>query len=109
MNIGTPEIIVIMLLALLIYGKRMPEIMRAVGKGYRGFKASLSGVEESLRKEVQGIDKKIIEADKLYDQPAQADKKDTPDKNELVPKPAPPSSPKTDSVEKEINPNDLAG
>ena len=43
-NIGTGEIILLLLLALLLFGaKRLPEIGRSMGKGMREFKDSLSG------------------------------------------------------------------
>ena len=43
-NIGTGEIILLLLLALLLFGaKRLPEIGRSMGKGLREFKDSVSG------------------------------------------------------------------
>ena len=44
-NIGAPEIIGLLLLALLLFGaKRLPEIGRSLGSGMREFKDSVSGV-----------------------------------------------------------------
>jgi sec-independent protein translocase protein TatA len=43
-NIGAPEIILLLLLALLLFGaKRLPEIGRSLGSGMREFKDSVSG------------------------------------------------------------------
>ena len=43
-NIGTGEIVLLLLLALLLFGaKRLPEIGRSLGKGMREFKDSISG------------------------------------------------------------------
>ena len=43
-NIGTGEIILLLLIALLLFGaKRLPEIGRSLGKGMREFKDSVSG------------------------------------------------------------------
>jgi sec-independent protein translocase protein TatA len=43
-NIGTGEIILLLLLALLLFGaKRLPEIGRSLGTGMREFKDSVSG------------------------------------------------------------------
>jgi sec-independent protein translocase protein TatA len=43
-NIGTGEIILLLLLALLLFGaKRLPEIGRSLGSGMREFKDSVSG------------------------------------------------------------------
>ena len=43
-NIGTGEIILLLLLALLLFGaKRLPEIGRSLGSGMREFKESVTG------------------------------------------------------------------
>jgi sec-independent protein translocase protein TatA len=43
-NIGPPEIILLLLLALLLFGaKRLPEIGRSLGTGMREFKDSVTG------------------------------------------------------------------
>ncbi|HEY3576431.1 MAG TPA: twin-arginine translocase TatA/TatE family subunit [Gaiellaceae bacterium] len=43
-NIGTGEIILLLLLALLLFGaKRLPEIGRSLGHGMREFKDSVTG------------------------------------------------------------------
>jgi sec-independent protein translocase protein TatA len=46
-NVGPWEIILLLLLALLLFGaKRLPEIGRSMGKGMREFKDSVSGNEK---------------------------------------------------------------
>ena len=43
-NIGFPEIVVLLVLALIIFGpKRLPELGKSLGKGIREFKESVSG------------------------------------------------------------------
>ena len=43
-NIGAPEIILLLLVALLLFGaKRLPEIGRSLGTGMREFKDSVTG------------------------------------------------------------------
>ena len=43
-NIGAPEIILLLLVALLLFGaKRLPEIGRSLGSGMREFKDSVTG------------------------------------------------------------------
>jgi sec-independent protein translocase protein TatA len=43
-NIGPLEIVVILIVALLVFGpKRLPELGRSMGKGIREFKGSLAG------------------------------------------------------------------
>jgi sec-independent protein translocase protein TatA len=44
-NVGPMELIIVLVLALVLLGpKRLPEAGRAVGKGLREFKDSLSGI-----------------------------------------------------------------
>src|SRR5919199_484378 len=46
-NIGTGEIILLLLLALLLFGaKRLPEIGRSMGRGMREFKDSITGKDD---------------------------------------------------------------
>jgi sec-independent protein translocase protein TatA len=46
-NIGLPEILVVLVIALIIFGpKRLPELGRSVGKGIREFRASISGNDD---------------------------------------------------------------
>ncbi len=43
-NVGAPELIIILVIALLVLGpKKLPEVGRSVGRGMREFKDSLSG------------------------------------------------------------------
>jgi sec-independent protein translocase protein TatA len=46
-NIGTGEILLLLLIALLLFGaKRLPEIGRSMGRGMREFKDSITGKDE---------------------------------------------------------------
>jgi sec-independent protein translocase protein TatA len=43
-NVGAPELIVILVIALLVLGpKKLPEVGRSVGRGMREFRDSLAG------------------------------------------------------------------
>mgnify|MGYP002623921461 CR=1 FL=1 len=45
--IGTTEIILIALVVLLIFGgKKIPELMKGIGKGVKSFKDGVNGVED---------------------------------------------------------------
>lgn len=47
--LGGPEIIVIVLVIVLLFGaKRIPELMRGVGKGIKSFKDGVNGLGEDL-------------------------------------------------------------
>ena len=48
-QIGWPEILVIALLVLLLFGgRKIPELMKGLGKGAKSFKDGLNGVEDSV-------------------------------------------------------------
>jgi len=48
-NIGFPELLVIAVIVLLLFGaKRLPEIGGSIGKGIREFKRSLSDANDSV-------------------------------------------------------------
>jgi len=52
--LGTTEIVVIVLVVLLLFGgKKIPELMRGVGKGVRSFKEGVNGVEEEIKKPLE--------------------------------------------------------
>ena len=53
--LGTWEIILIVLVILLIFGgKKIPELMRGIGKGIRSFKNGMNGKEDDQKDDVQG-------------------------------------------------------
>ena len=45
---GGVEWIIILVIALLIFGKRLPEVMRSMGKGIVEFKKGVKGVEDDV-------------------------------------------------------------
>lgn len=46
-NVGAPELIVILVIALIVLGpKKLPEVGRSVGRGMREFKESLAGNDD---------------------------------------------------------------
>ncbi len=48
--LGTWEIIVIVLIVLLLFGgKKIPELMKGLGKGVKSFKDGVNGVEDTDR------------------------------------------------------------
>lgn len=52
-TLGAPEIIIIALVVLLLFGgKKIPELMRGIGKGVRNFKDGLKDVEDEISKDV---------------------------------------------------------
>ena len=58
-NLGTGEIIIIALVLLLLFGgKKIPELMRGIGKGVRNFKEGMNEIEKDINKDVEASDKK---------------------------------------------------
>ena len=55
LTIGTTEIILIILLVLLLFGgRKIPELMRGLGKGVKSFKDGVNGVEDpNEKKEIE--------------------------------------------------------
>lgn len=50
--IGTTELILIALIALLIFGgKKLPELMKGLGKGIKGFKDGMKDISEDTTEE----------------------------------------------------------
>ncbi|MEN8148488.1 MAG: twin-arginine translocase TatA/TatE family subunit [Planctomycetota bacterium] len=45
-NIGMGELLLVLIVALLIFGGRLPEVGRSLGKGLTEFKKGLSGVKD---------------------------------------------------------------
>ena len=49
LGLGTGEIIVIVLVILLLFGaKRIPELMKSMGKGVKSFKEGMKDVEKEI-------------------------------------------------------------
>ena len=58
LNLGTGEIIAIVLVVLLLFGgRKIPELMRGLGKGVKSFKQGMNEVEEEIKKPLEDIDK----------------------------------------------------
>lgn len=58
---GGWEWLVILIVALLIFGKRLPDVMRSLGKGIVEFKKGVRGIEEDVEKSSMEEAKKKLE------------------------------------------------
>ena len=60
-SIGMPEVIILALIVLLLFGgKKIPELMKGLGKGVKSFKDGVNGIERDLNADldVSADDKK---------------------------------------------------
>lgn len=54
LNLGTGEIILIVVVVLLLFGgKKIPELMKGIGKGVRSFKQGMNEIEDEINKPVE--------------------------------------------------------
>jgi len=54
-NIGTSELIVILIIALLVFGpKKLPEIARSIGRGIFKLKQEFNNLKDTMDEEVEG-------------------------------------------------------
>ncbi|OKS89525.1 Sec-independent protein translocase subunit TatA/TatB [Mucilaginibacter polytrichastri] len=59
LNIGTSEMILIMFVALLLFGgEKLPQIARGLGKGIRDFKDASEGVKRELHNQINNFEEK---------------------------------------------------
>ena len=57
-NLGTGEVIAIVAIILLLFGgRKIPELMRGLGKGVKSFKQGMNEVEDELKKPLEDLDK----------------------------------------------------
>ncbi len=65
---GGWEWIIVLIIALLIFGKRLPSTMRSIGKGVVEFKKGLKGVKDEVdevEKDIKKIDDKDVNVKKI--------------------------------------------
>jgi sec-independent protein translocase protein TatA len=72
-GIGLPEMALIFILALLIFGpKKLPEIGRSLGKAIRGFQDASNEFQSEFKREAEQIEKAIKEPmEAKLEEPAQ--------------------------------------
>ncbi|MES2274407.1 MAG: twin-arginine translocase TatA/TatE family subunit [Bacteroidota bacterium] len=59
LNIGTPELILIMFVALLLFGgEKLPGLARGLGKGIRDFKDASEGVKREINNQINSYEDK---------------------------------------------------
>ena len=60
-NLGTTELIVILVVVLLLFGgRKIPELMHGIGKGVRSFKKGMNEIEEEIKRGTEKGRREII-------------------------------------------------
>jgi TatA/E family protein of Tat protein translocase len=60
-NIGFPELLIILAIALLIFGpKKLPEVGRSIGRALREFRKTSDDIKEKIEEEIQAEEFKDI-------------------------------------------------
>ncbi|MBX3394429.1 MAG: twin-arginine translocase TatA/TatE family subunit [Phycisphaerae bacterium] len=67
-SIGVPEMIVIGVIALLIFGRRLPEVGRSLGKSFVEFKKGLKDTSDDIE-QIKDDASRSIREDKSADRP----------------------------------------
>ena len=58
-SFGAGEVVVIALIVLLLFGgKKIPELMKGIGKGVKSFKDGVKGIEDEINADVTKDEKK---------------------------------------------------
>ncbi|HHV04570.1 MAG: twin-arginine translocase TatA/TatE family subunit [Bacteroidales bacterium] len=59
-TLGATEIIIIALIVLLLFGgRKIPELMKGIGKGVKSFRDGVKGIEDDLKEEEKDLDKDL--------------------------------------------------
>lgn len=66
LNMGGPEMIVIFLVVLLLFGgKKLPELARGLGKGLREFKDASDGIKREIHNNINTVTEATADLDKV--------------------------------------------
>lgn len=67
-SLGGYEVIIVLFVILLLFGgKKIPELMRGMGKGIREFNNAKATIESEIKEGMKDADKKKLEEDKKVD------------------------------------------
>lgn len=70
---GLPELVIFGTIALLLFGKRLPEVARSLGKGIVEFKKGVRGIEDEVSTATYSSNKSSAPRPTAPDEPAAAE------------------------------------
>ena len=74
-GIGTMEMAVIAILAVVLFGSRLPEVARSLGGSYNEFRKGLNDIQDSIKQELDATTKEVkkisqeVDLEDTYDPP----------------------------------------
>jgi len=71
-NLGWTEVVIVLVLGVLIFGNRLPEVGKSIAKGIVEFKKGLAGVEDDINKASQPSQPKQLDQDQTQTVSTQA-------------------------------------
>lgn len=57
-SVGTPELVVILLIALVLFGRKLPEVARSLGRSLNEFKKGMKETQDDIENKVNDKDEK---------------------------------------------------
>lgn len=62
-GVGPTELLIVGVIVLLLFGNRLPSVMRSLGLGITEFKKGIQGVEEENESETRKLDREKVPRD----------------------------------------------
>jgi len=66
-NIGAPELFIIVLVVIIFFGsKKIPELMKGLGKGIREFKDATGEIQQEIRKSSKVVEDELKDTEREF-------------------------------------------